>query len=165
MFRDSNNELKERHLKLFRPNLENPANKQVAFELNTQEKERTEQLIDQIDDVQIDLFDVEEEYSKKFYVAFLNNFRAMNILFDRVLTKEHFIAMPGDEHVEKKHMNIRLLMAMEANQDLSKREVRKYPGLGFPVFYQIDLEKLNPAYIPPIAKSGSSASLVQPNAQ
>lgn len=55
--------------------------------------------------------------------------------------------MPGDECVEKKHLNIRNLMAMEQNQDLSKRETRKWPGLGYPVFYMIDLEKLSPSYI------------------
>lgn len=35
-------EAKERNLKLFRPNLENPANKTLTLELNQKENERTE---------------------------------------------------------------------------------------------------------------------------
>lgn len=105
------------------------------------------------------MFDLEQEWSQKFYIAFLNNFRAMVAIFDRVLNKEHFIAMPGDECSEKKHMNIRKLMAMEQNQDLSKREMRKFPGLGYPVFYLIDLEKLNPNYVAPVALSRPQSAL------
>ena len=38
----ADDEQKERHLKLFRPNLENPANKQLTMELNQKESVRTE---------------------------------------------------------------------------------------------------------------------------
>lgn len=34
-------EMKERHLKLFRPNLENPSNKTLTLELNQKENDRT----------------------------------------------------------------------------------------------------------------------------
>ena len=36
-------ELREEHLRLFRPNLENPANKQVTKELDTKERQRCEE--------------------------------------------------------------------------------------------------------------------------
>lgn len=52
--------------------------------------------------------------------------------------------MPGDEISEKKHKNIKHLMAMERNEDLSRRETRKFAGLGTPVF-KIDFSRLNPA--------------------
>lgn len=52
-FRDlkrTDDETKEKHLRLFRPNLENPANKTLTLELNQKENERTEQFKDIIDD-------------------------------------------------------------------------------------------------------------------
>lgn len=51
--------------------------------------------------------------------------------------------LPGDEIVEKKHKNIKHLMAMEMNIDLSSRATRKFPGLGQLVF-KINFEKLFP---------------------
>ena len=53
--------------------------------------------------------------------------------------------LPGDEIVEKKHKNIKHLMAMDANTDLSKRATRKFPGLGQPIF-EVDFEKEFEAY-------------------
>ncbi len=53
--------------------------------------------------------------------------------------------LPGDEIVEKKHKNIKHLMAMDANTDLSKRATRKFAGLGQPIF-QVDFEKQFEAY-------------------
>jgi hypothetical protein len=70
----------------------------------------------------------------------LNNTRALIKLFDGVIYKEQFIMLPGDEIVEKKHKNIKHLIAMERSEDLSKRPTRKFPGLGNSVF-QIDFAK------------------------
>lgn len=55
----NDDELKEKHLKLFRPNLENPANKSLTLELNQKETERTEKFKDIIDDTQIKMLDIE----------------------------------------------------------------------------------------------------------
>lgn len=41
---------KQRHLRYFRPNLENPANKLATQELNQKETERTERFKELIDD-------------------------------------------------------------------------------------------------------------------
>ena len=65
------------------------------------------------------------------------------MLYNNVIYKEHFILLPGDEIVEKKHKNIKHLMAMERNEDLSRRDTRSFPGLGACVF-KIDLSKLSP---------------------
>ena len=63
--------------------------------------------------------------------------------------------LPGDEIVEKKHKNIKHLMAMERNEDLSRREMRAFPGLGACNF-KIDFGKLSPeAYAAP-ADSGAT---------
>ncbi len=48
--------------------------------------------------------------------------------------------LPGDEIVEKKHKNIKHLMAMSLNTDLSKSKTRKFPGLGANIF-KVDFEK------------------------
>lgn len=48
--------------------------------------------------------------------------------------------LPGDEIVEKKHKNVKHLMAQAQNTDLSKRPTRKHPGLGANKF-KIDFEK------------------------
>ena len=55
-------------------------------------------------------------------------------LFNAIIYKEHFIMLPGDEIVEKKHKNIKHLMAMDNNTDLSKRATRKFAGLGHSIF-------------------------------
>jgi len=34
-------------------------------------------------------------------------------LFDALIYKDHFIMLPGDEIVEKKHKNVKHLMAMD----------------------------------------------------
>ena len=38
--------------------------------------------------------------------------------------------LPGDEIVEKKHANIKMLTAQMGSTDLSKKLTRKFPGLG-----------------------------------
>lgn len=64
-------------------------------------------------------------------------------LFNNLVYKENFILLPGDEVIEKKHKNIKHLIAMERNEDLSRRETRTFPGLGACVF-KIDFAKLFP---------------------
>lgn len=98
-----------------------------------------------IDDTQMELLEIEQDLSTQFYTAFLNNTRTLIRLFDAIIYKEHFIMLPGDEIVEKKHKNIKHLMAMDANTDLSKRATRKFPGLG-PSIFQVDFEKQFAAY-------------------
>jgi hypothetical protein len=83
-----------------------------------------------IDDYQLRLLDIEQNNSLAFHVAYLSSVRALILLFDNSVYKEHFIKLPGDEIVEKKHKNIKHLMAMERNEDLSRRPSRSYPGLG-----------------------------------
>ena len=67
--------------------------------------------------------------------------------------------LPGDEIVEKKHKNIKHLMTMDANTDLSKRATRKFPGLG-PSIFQVDFEKQFAAYrdIDASGEGGGAAS-------
>jgi len=60
----------------------------------------------------MNLIDVEQGYSLQFYTAYLNNIRSLIKLFDGIIYKEHFIMLPGDEIVEKKHKNVKHLMAM-----------------------------------------------------
>lgn len=134
-------DLKEAHLHMFRPNLENPSNKQATADLNMAESKRSDDLKDMIDDIQIDLFDIEQNTSLQFYTAYLSNVRALILLYNNVIYKENFILLPGDEITEKKHKNVRHLMAMERNDDMSRREMRLFPGCGACVF-KIDFSKL-----------------------
>lgn len=76
----------------------------------------------------------EEETSQVFYTAYLNNMRSLIAIFDKLLPKSDFIMLPGDEIVEKKHANIKILTAQMESADLSKRTTRKWPGLGPNVF-------------------------------
>lgn len=87
------------------------------------------------------MFDIEQNTSLQFYSAYLSNVRALILLFNNVIYKEHFILLPGDEITEKKHKNVRHLMAMERNDDMSRREMRNFPGCGACVF-KIDFSKL-----------------------
>lgn len=61
----------------------------------------------------MNLLDIEQDQSCSFFMAYLNNTRAMIKLFDALIYKEHFMMLPGDEIVEKKHKNVKHLMAME----------------------------------------------------
>jgi hypothetical protein len=130
---------------MFRPNLENPANKQTTMDLNQAELQRTEQLKELIDDTQMALLEIEQGQSLKFYTAYLNNTRALLCLFNLVIYKEHFIVLPGDEVVEKKHKNVKHLMAMEKQQDTQRKDTRVFSGLG-PCIFKIDFAKLSPEY-------------------
>ena len=134
---------KDEHLRLFRPNLDNPANKQATKELNEQEQKRSEVMKELIDETQVELLNIEEDQSQMFYVAYLNNVRALIKIFDYLLQKNSFIMLPGDEIVEKKHGNIKMLTAQMQSADLSKRKMRKWPGLGESPF-KVDYEKLFP---------------------
>jgi hypothetical protein len=60
--RDQNQ--KDDHLRLFRPNLENPANKDATKELDQQEQKRSEEFKELIDDTQVQLLDIEETNSQ-----------------------------------------------------------------------------------------------------
>jgi hypothetical protein len=64
-----------------------------------------------IDETQMNLIEIDQGYSIKFYKAYLNNIRSLVKLFDGIIYREHFIMLPGDEIVEKKHKNIKHLMA------------------------------------------------------
>lgn len=138
--REVDNQTKEQHLKMFRPNLENPANKEDTQKLNQKEIDRTTGYKELIDDTQINLLDIEQDQSQNFYVAYLNNVRALIKLFDGLVYREDFIMLPGDEIVEKKHKNIKLLTAAAQNTDLSKRPTRKWPGLG-PNIFKVDFSQ------------------------
>jgi hypothetical protein len=80
------------------------------------------------------MLDVEQDNSLVFYAAYLNNMRGLLRLYDCLLHKEDFIVLPGDEIVEKKHANIKMLTAQAQKQDLTKKATRKWPGLGPNVF-------------------------------
>lgn len=56
-------EAKDEHLRLFRPNLENPANKDATAALNQRELTRSAAMKDQIDETQVQLLTIEEELS------------------------------------------------------------------------------------------------------
>lgn len=127
---------------MFRPNLENPANKEDTQKLNQKEIDRTTGYKELIDDTQINLLDIEQDQSQNFYVAYLNNVRALIKLFDGLVYREDFIMLPGDEIVEKKHKNIKLLTAAAQNTDLSKRPTRKWPGLG-PNIFKVDFSQFD----------------------
>jgi len=53
----------------------------------------------------------EEEQSKTFYICLLNNMRALIKIFNNLIKRQSFIMLPGDEIVEKKHANIKMLTA------------------------------------------------------
>ena len=93
-----------------------------------------------IDETQMNLLDIEQTNSIQFYKTYLSNVRALIKLFDGIIYKEMFILLPGDEIVEKKHKNVKHLMAMASNTDLSKSKTRKWPGLG-PNKFKVDFEK------------------------
>ena len=95
--------------------------------------------------MQLRMLDIEQDLSLEFYHAYLNNLRGLIKVYDCLLYKEDFIQLPGDEIVEKKHQNIKVLTAQAQKQDLGKRNTRKWPGLGHSVF-EIDYASLFEQY-------------------
>ena len=93
----------------------------------------------------MNLLTIEEETSLEFYTAYLNNTRALIAIFDRLIPRSDFIMLPGDEIVEKKHANIKILTAQMESADLSKRATRKWLGLG-PNVFKVDYAELFEAY-------------------
>lgn len=134
-------ELREDHLVRFRPNLSNPANAEELKSLNIEAKDRTDKFLEKVDDTQMELLDYETQKSNEFHVAYLNNLRCLLSLYNRILYKEHFIKLPGDEIVEKKALNIKILTAKHQGHDISFKPKRKWKGLGKNPF-NIDLTKL-----------------------
>jgi hypothetical protein len=57
------------------------------------------------------MLDTEQERSLEFHNAYLNNLRGFIKAYDCLLYKEDFILLPGDEIIEKKHQNIKVLSA------------------------------------------------------
>ena len=57
------------------------------------------------------IFDLEQDISKEWYIAFLNNLKCLIRFYDCLAYKADFILLPGDEIVEKKHQNIKTLTA------------------------------------------------------
>lgn len=78
----------------------------------------------------MNLLEIEENQSKIFNTVFLNNVRALILVFDKLLPKEYFIKLPGDEIVEHKHPNIKILTAMMNDSNLSRKPTKKWIGLG-----------------------------------
>jgi hypothetical protein len=74
----------------------------------------------------MDLRDVEQDLSQEFYTAYFSSMRSLMLLFDRVLYKDHFITLPGDGISEKKHKNNKRLVAQERNEDINRKEMRKF---------------------------------------
>ena len=93
------------------------------------------------------LLEIEENQSSEFYTSYLNNLRCLIKLFDHLLVKDDFIMLPGDEIVEKKHANVKILTATTESADISKRKTRKWPGLG-PNVFDIDYEAQFEDYAP-----------------
>jgi hypothetical protein len=89
----------------------------------------------------MNLLEIEEEQSQLFNTVFLNNIRSLVIIFDKLLPKSYFIKLPGDEIVEHKHSNIKLLTAMMNNSNLSRKPMKKWEGLG-PNVFVVDYAKL-----------------------
>ena len=76
-----------------------------------------------------------------FYNGFLNHFRGFIKVYDGMIIKEDYIMLPGDEIVEKKHQNIKVLTAMQMKQDIAKKDKRKWPPVG-PNLFIIDYGSL-----------------------
>jgi hypothetical protein len=64
--------------------------------------------------------------------------------------------LPGDEISEKKHKNIKHLIAIERNEDLNRRETRKFAGLG-PSVFKVDFAKMMPEAYGADAKEATPA--------
>jgi hypothetical protein len=109
-----------------------------------------------------------------FQIAFLNNMRALITIYDKLLPRSYFIMLPGDEIVEKKHANIKILTAQKESADLSRKPTKKWPGLG-PNVFEVDYAELFDNYkeyrseekpgtpapvVPPTQPPGKGAALI-----
>ena len=89
---------------------------------------------------------MEQEQGMKFYTAYLNNLKVLIKLYDCVLYREHFISLPGDEAIEKRHLNVRYLMAMVRKEDISKQIINELPSILAMMAACWTLSELKPHY-------------------
>jgi len=64
-----------------------------------------------------------------FFVALMNNLNFMMTFYDKWILYEDFVKLPGDENVEKKHLNLKKLMIKKEKGHLvdtsSERSLKK----------------------------------------
>lgn len=136
---DSDQQLKERHQKLLRPNLSNPSCRAELEQLNSTEEERSKRAKKLIKDAYENFLKSVKKNADEFKIKLLNNVEALLYLFDFLMIKQDFIMLPGDEQEEPKRSNIKRLARKKktgkAGEVVGARGYKKtWPGLQLNVF-------------------------------
>lgn len=127
---------KERHMNNLRPNLSHPENAGELEELVKSEDSRKVDIIERVGSYKESMIDVYFKECNAFFVSLINNLNFVMLYYDKWVLNEDYIKLPGDENVERRHMNLRKLMIKKEKGDLadtnSERSIKK-AWKGFPI--------------------------------
>ena len=120
---------KNDHMRELRPNLAHPENKQELDTLVTTEKTRSTKILEKVEVFKESKVDNYFSECNNFFLALLNNLNFMMSYYDKWILNEDYIILPGDENVEKKHLNLKKLIIKKEKGDLvdtaSERSIKK----------------------------------------
>lgn len=107
---------KKENLRNLRPNLSNPSCKEELDRLDEKVVERFNRFVGVIDATQFELLNLAEGNADVYFKKIENTTKAGLIIYSSLLFHDDFIALPGDDISEKKHMSIKKLMIQKEKE-------------------------------------------------
>ncbi|KRX00539.1 hypothetical protein PPERSA_04560 [Pseudocohnilembus persalinus] len=107
-----NEEKKQKHMFELRPNLSNPCIKNELDALLQNEKLRLHSFLEIVEKTKIQSLDRQFEISNSFFKALMHHFEFLAVYYDSLILWEDFIKLPGDEDIQKKHQNLKVLLRL-----------------------------------------------------
>ncbi|KAL4438837.1 hypothetical protein ABPG74_016557 [Tetrahymena malaccensis] len=104
---------KQQHLQQLRPNLSNPQCKPELIDLVKREKERITNYFQSCKQFKENVLDLRFIESNEFFKSLLNHFEFLLTYYDSEVLFEDFKKLPGDDDIQKKHENIKVLLRMK----------------------------------------------------
>lgn len=127
---------KDKHMNNLRPNLSHPENAGELEDLVKSEESRKVTILERVGNYKQCMIDVYFKECNAFFLGLINNLNFLMLFYDKWILNEDYIKLPGDENVEKRHMNLRKLMIKKEKGDLvdtsSERSIKK-AWKGFPI--------------------------------
>lgn len=105
----ANEREKSKNDRSLRPNLSNPEIRQELDDLDTSDRDRSQQYLASLSGFEQTLSQVLERFAGEFKTKILNNTDILVYVYDNLFIGPDFILLPGDEQAETKRNNIKRL--------------------------------------------------------
>jgi golgin subfamily A member 4 len=117
------------NLNSLRPNLKHPDNKSKLDLVNESEARRRDETAKDVKRVSMDMIRLHFAGSNELFVVSLNYLYFMIEFYDAWVLREDYTKLPGDEDVQKHHLNLKKLMILKEKGELtntaSERAIKK----------------------------------------